>query len=167
MLVATARSLICPPRGVIHLSFLRSSLTSASLRCIHGESHPSLLPCEFCGHKATVVCPTFPSPFFLSCRKLQPYLFGPQSSCGCVVLSTLNMFFPITSFPRQWGLKTVLGWSQTSHTHKKAACGKFLKTQTYICIIHIHPWLCVCVVDWMISEKKVIMTPRIACTESI
>ncbi len=44
----------------------------------------------------------FPVPVALSCCGLQPYLPGPQSSCGCVLLSTLSTLFPIIFFPLRW-----------------------------------------------------------------
>lgn len=145
MLVATARSLICPPRGVIHLSFLRSSLTSASLRCIHGESHPSLLPCEFCGHKATVVCPTFPSPSLpVMPQALALSLWSTKLMWMCGAIHSQHVF-PNHFLPTSVRTENCTGLKPNiTHTQKSGMWDEISKN-TNIHLHHTHTSMIVCV----------------------
>lgn len=62
----------------------------------------------------------------LSCCRLQPYLPGPQSSRGCVQLSTRSMLFQTISFPQRRWQNTVPPqleqeesvWYKTAETRK-------------------------------------------------
>lgn len=71
-----------------------------ALSSVRAGPHYSLLSLlAFRLHSLVLHSPVLVS---LSYCRLQPYLPGPQSSRGCVLLSTRSTLFPIISFPRRW-----------------------------------------------------------------
>lgn len=90
------RQLICPPR----LLPPPPPPLPWALSSVRAGPHYSLLSLlAFRLQSLVLHSPVLVS---LSCCGLQPYLPGPQSSRGCVLLSTRSTLFPIISFPRRW-----------------------------------------------------------------